>query len=126
MNEKAFAAVRADKEREAGDGFDGTWVAHPDLVGPAREIFDRVLDNRPHQKDRKREDVNVAESALLDVRVEGGTVTESGVRTNVGVAIQYLESWLRGIGAVAIHNLMEDAATAEISRTRTSSRFRAF
>ncbi|MFN2567420.1 MAG: malate synthase A [Gemmatimonadaceae bacterium] len=118
VNARALARVREDKEREAGDGFDGTWVAHPDLVAVAREAFDRVLEDRPHQKERKREDVNVAEDALLDVRIRGGEVTEPGVRTNVSVAIQYLESWLRGIGAVAINNLMEDAATAEISRTQ--------
>jgi malate synthase len=118
VNARALARVREDKEREAGDGFDGTWVAHPDLVGVAREVFDRVLEGRPHQKDRKREDVNVADTALLEVRIEGGEVTESGLRTNVSVAIQYLESWLRGVGAVAINNLMEDAATAEISRTQ--------
>jgi malate synthase len=118
VNARALTRVREDKEREAGDGFDGTWVAHPDLVGVAREVFDAVLGDRPHQKERKREDVTVAASELLDVRVEGGAVTEAGVRTNVGVAIQYLESWLRGVGAAAINNLMEDAATAEISRTQ--------
>jgi malate synthase len=93
-------------------------VAHPDLVPVAREVFDRVLGNRPHQKERKREDVRVTEAELLDVRVDAGEVTEAGVRTNVSVAIQYIESWLRGVGAVAINNLMEDAATAEISRTQ--------
>ena len=118
VNARALARVREDKEREAGDGFDGTWVAHPDLVPIAREVFDRVLEDRPHQKDRKREDVRVTESELLDVSVPGGGVSESGVRTNVSVALQYVEAWLRGIGAVAINNLMEDAATAEISRTQ--------
>jgi len=118
VNARALARVREDKEREAGDGFDGTWVAHPDLVPVAREVFDRTLAERPHQKDRKREDVGVGGDALLDVRVEAGEVTESGVRTNVSVAVQYIESWLRGVGAVAINNLMEDAATAEISRTQ--------
>jgi malate synthase len=118
VNARALARVREDKEREAGDGFDGTWVAHPDLVPVAREVFDAVLQKRPHQKDRKRDDVKVTERALLDVRVEGGQVTEAGLRANVSVAIQYIESWLRGVGAVAINNLMEDAATAEISRTQ--------
>ncbi|MDQ3950974.1 MAG: malate synthase A, partial [Gemmatimonadota bacterium] len=118
VNARALARVREDKEREAGDGFDGTWVAHPDLVRVAREVFDGVLGDRPHQKERKREDVNVTGAELLDVRVAGGSVTDPGLRTNVGVAIQYLESWLRGVGAVAINNLMEDAATAEISRTQ--------
>jgi malate synthase len=118
VNARALARVREDKEREVGDGFDGTWVAHPDLVPVARGVFDRVLGDRPHQKERKREDVDVADTALLDVRVAGGEVTEPGLRTNVSVAIQYLESWLRGVGAVAINNLMEDAATAEISRTQ--------
>jgi malate synthase len=118
VNARALAAVREDKEREAGDGFDGTWVAHPDLVAVAREVFDRVLGDRPHQKHRTREAVKATETVLLDVRVEGGEVTERGLRTNVSVAVQYLESWLRGVGAVAINNLMEDAATAEISRTQ--------
>jgi malate synthase len=118
INARAMNRVREDKEREAGDGFDGTWVAHPDLVGVAREVFDRALGDRPHQKERTREDVNVTEAALVDVRVAGGGVTESGLRTNVSVALQYLEAWLRGVGAVAINNLMEDAATAEISRTQ--------
>jgi malate synthase len=118
VNARAVARVREDKEREASDGFDGTWVAHPDLVAVAREVFDRALGDRPHQKERKREDVNVTGTALVDVRVEGGQVTEPGLRTNVSVALQYLEAWLRGAGAVAINNLMEDAATAEISRTQ--------
>jgi malate synthase len=118
VNARALARVREDKEREAGDGFDGTWVAHPDLVDVAREAFDRVLGPRPHQKGRKRDDVIVSEAALLDVRVKDAAVTESGLRTNVSVALQYIESWLRGTGAVAINNLMEDAATAEISRTQ--------
>jgi malate synthase len=118
VNARALARVREDKEREAGDGFDGTWVAHPDLVPAAREVFDRALGDRPNQKERKREEVNVTEAALLDVRLDEGEVTEPGVRTNVSVSLQYIESWLRGIGAVAINNLMEDAATAEISRTQ--------
>jgi malate synthase len=118
INARALARVREDKEREAGDGFDGTWVAHPDLVAVARDVFDRVLGDRPHQKERKREDVTAADADLLDVRVAGGQVTELGLRTNVSVALQYVESWFRGVGAVAINNLMEDAATAEISRTQ--------
>ncbi len=110
--------MREDKERESGDGFDGTWVAHPDLVPVAREVFDRVLGDRPHQKQRLRDDVKTTPEALLDVKVEGASITAAGVRTNVDVALQYLDAWLRGTGAVAIHNLMEDAATAEISRSQ--------
>jgi malate synthase len=118
VNETAIAKVKEDKEREAGDGFDGTWVAHPDLVPVATEVFDRVLGERPNQIERKREDVAVEAQELLDVRVPGGEVTEEGIRNNVSVGLQYLESWLRGMGAVAIYNLMEDAATAEISRAQ--------
>jgi malate synthase len=118
VNETALRKVREDKEREAGDGFDGTWVAHPDLVPVATEVFDRVLGERPNQIERKREDVTVEASDLLDVRVPGGKVTEAGLRNNVSVALQYLASWLGGNGAVAIFNLMEDAATAEISRSQ--------
>jgi malate synthase len=118
VNERAMARVREDKERESGMGFDGTWVAHPDLVPVAREVFDRVLGDRPHQKGVLREDVRVSADQLIDATVPGGLVTEGGVRMNVEVAMLYLESWLRGNGAVAIHNLMEDAATAEISRTQ--------
>ncbi|HEY3524507.1 MAG TPA: malate synthase A, partial [Candidatus Limnocylindrales bacterium] len=118
VTEQALAKVTEDKEREAGDGFDGTWVAHPDLVPVARVVFDRVLGDRRNQLDRLREDVNVSARDLLDVRIEGGRVTESGVRTNVNVALQYLDSWLRGVGAAAIFNLMEDAATCEISRSQ--------
>ena len=118
VNENALAKVREDKQRESGDGFDGTWVAHPDLVPVAREIFDGVLGARPHQKDRLREDVRVEAQDILRVHVPGATVTSAGVRLNIDVALQYLEAWLRGTGAVAIHNLMEDAATAEISRAQ--------
>jgi malate synthase len=118
VNARALAKVREDKERESRDGFDGTWVAHPDLVPVAREVFDRVLGDKPHQKDNLREDVRVTAAQLLDVRVDGGRITQAGVRTNVDVAIQYLDAWLRGTGAAAIHNLMEDAATAEISRSQ--------
>jgi malate synthase len=118
INEKAFAKVREDKVRESGDGFDGTWVAHPDLVSVAREPFDDVLGDRPHQIERKREDVEVAASPLLEVRVPGGTITEHGLRGNVNVAVQYLSAWLRGNGAAAILDLMEDTATAEIARSQ--------
>jgi malate synthase len=118
VNQTAFARVRDDKEREAADGFDGTWVAHPDLVPVAQAVFDRALGARPHQKDRLREEVRVSDARLVDLVVPGGQVTETGVRNNVSVALQYLESWLRGVGAAAIYNLMEDAATAEISRSQ--------
>ena len=118
VNEIALAKVREDKERESNDGFDGTWVAHPDLVPVAREPFQNVLRDRPHQKERLREDVQVTAEDLLNVRIDGGAVTEEGVRNNISVALLYLESWLRGTGAVAIYNLMEDAATAEISRSQ--------
>lgn len=118
VNETALQKVREDKVREAGDGFDGTWVAHPDLVPIAQEAFDAVLKNEPHQKHRLREEVNVASTELMDIHVPNGTITEAGVRNNISVALQYLESWLRGTGAVAIFNLMEDAATAEISRAQ--------
>ncbi|HSJ95230.1 MAG TPA: hypothetical protein VK896_14450, partial [Gaiellaceae bacterium] len=118
VNEVALAKVREDKVREAGDGFDGTWVAHPDLVPVALEEFDKVLAGRPNQVDRLREDVQVSARELLDVSVPGGAVTEEGVRANVSVGIRYLESWLRGVGAVALDNLMEDAATAEIARSQ--------
>jgi malate synthase len=116
LNATALARVREDKDRESGDGFDGTWVAHPDLVPVAREVFDRVLGDRPHQKESLRAEVVADSAALADVRVPGGTVTEAGVRNAVSVALQYLDSWLQGNGAAAINNLMEDAATAEISR----------
>jgi malate synthase len=117
-NARALAAVRADKERESGDGFDGTWVAHPDLVPLAREIFDGVLGDRPNQKDRSRAEVSVTAGDLADFRVPQGRVTEAGVRANVSVGLAYLASWLGGNGAAAINNLMEDAATAEISRSQ--------
>jgi malate synthase len=118
VTETALARVREDKQREAGDGSDGTWVAHPDLVPVAAEVFDGILGDRPNQKDRLRDDVRVTATELLDTRVEGGRVTEAGVTTNVSVALQYLASWLGGNGAAAINNLMEDAATAEISRSQ--------
>jgi malate synthase len=118
VNERALAAVRADKVRESRDGFDGTWVAHPDLVPVAREAFHEVLGQRPHQKHRLREDVEAATGALTDLRVPEGRVTHDGVRQNISVALQYLAAWLAGSGAVAIYNLMEDTATAEISRAQ--------
>jgi len=118
VNERAFAKVREDKERESGMGFDGTWVAHPDLVPVARDAFDRVLGERPHQKSVLRDEAQVAAEQLIDAEVPGGLVTATGVRTNVDVALRYVDSWLRGNGAAAIHNLMEDAATAEISRSQ--------
>jgi malate synthase len=118
VNEQAFAKVRDDKTREAADGFDGSWVAHPGMVDLCREVFDAVLGSRPNQIDRDRSDVEVTAAQLLDVASTPGEVTEAGLRSNVSVGIQYLESWLRGSGAVAINNLMEDAATAEISRSQ--------
>jgi malate synthase len=118
VTEVALAKVRADKEREAGDGFDGSWVAHPDLVPLCQEIFDRALGDKPNQLDRLREDVSVTAEQLLEVRSTPGGVTEAGLRNNVSVALQYLASWLGGNGAVAIFNLMEDAATAEIARSQ--------
>ena len=118
VTETALAKVRADKERESGDGFDGTWVAHPDLVPVATEIFDAVLGTAPHQKHRLRDEVVVTADKLLDLRVEGGAVTEPGIRANIRVALAYLDAWLGGTGAAAIDNLMEDAATAEIARSQ--------
>jgi malate synthase len=118
VNEQAFAKVRADKDREAGDGFDGSWVAHPGMVELCKEAFTAVLGDRPNQLDKKREDVHVTAAQLLDVRSTPGEETEAGLRNNISVGIQYLESWLRGSGAVGINNLMEDAATAEISRSQ--------
>jgi len=118
VNRVALAKVKEDKDREAGDGFDGTWVAHPDLVPTATEAFDRVLGDRANQLERQRPEVSVKASQLIDVKVPGSTITENGLRMNVSVGIQYIESWLRGTGAAAINNLMEDVATAEISRSQ--------
>jgi malate synthase len=117
-NRKAFEAVKADKEREAGAGFDGTWVAHPDSVAVATEAFDAVLGERPNQVERVRDDVSVGAADLLSVAQTPGEVTEEGLRLNINVGIQYVSSWLRGNGAAAIYGLMEDAATAEISRAQ--------
>ncbi|MGH2771120.1 MAG: malate synthase A [Actinomycetota bacterium] len=118
VNETAFAQVREDKAREASQGFDGTWVAHPDLVPVALDPFNEVLGNRPHQRERARDDVVVSADQLLDVSVPGGRITEAGLRNNVGVALRYLSSWLAGSGAAAIFHLMEDVATAEIARSQ--------
>ncbi|NUU07333.1 malate synthase A [Leifsonia sp. C5G2] len=115
--ERALQKVADDKRREAGDGFDGTWVAHPDLIPTALAEFDAVLGERPNQVERQRDDVHVTADDLLDVAGADATVTDGGVRANVSVALRYLEAWLRGTGAVAIDGLMEDAATAEISRS---------
>ncbi|MFF9148250.1 malate synthase A [Streptomyces sp. NPDC014861] len=117
-NAAALAKVRLDKEREAEDGFDGSWVAHPGLVPACREVFDAVLEERPDQMHRTREDVAVTAPDLLSVRRISGPPTEEGVRTNVAVALRYFDAWLRGQGAVALYGLMEDAATAEIARVQ--------
>jgi malate synthase len=118
VTEAALAKVRDDKVREANDGFDGTWVAHPDLVETAMTEFDRVLGDKPNQLERQRPEVVANTKQLLDVKIPGATITDAGLRTNVSVGIQYIASWLRGTGAAAINNLMEDAATAEISRSQ--------
>ncbi|GAB3141074.1 malate synthase A [Microbispora hainanensis] len=118
VNRVALEKVRADKTRESGDGFDGSWVAHPDLVPICREVFDGVLGDRPNQIDRLREDVHVTAEDLLAVSKTPGEITEAGLRNNVDVGLRYLAAWLGGNGAAAIHNLMEDAATAEISRSQ--------
>jgi malate synthase len=115
-NRKAFEAVRADKEREAGEGFDGTWVAHPDSVPVATDAFDAVLGERLNQVERRRDDLSIEAADLLSVPETPGEITEDGLRSNVNVGIQYISSWLRGNGAAAIYGLMEDAATAEIAR----------
>ena len=118
VNRIALAKVREDKERESGDGFDGTWVAHPDLVPVATEVFDSVLGDRPNQLERLRDDVVPSEAALLSIPDTPGEITEQGLHTNVSVGVRYLDAWLHGVGAAAIDNLMEDAATAEISRSQ--------
>jgi malate synthase len=118
VNERALSKVREDKQREAADGFDGSWVAHPDLVPVCGEVFDAVLGVRHNQLDRLRGDVVPDPAALIDLSGTGGEVTSAGLRTNVSVGLRYLEAWLDGNGAAAIDNLMEDAATAEISRSQ--------
>jgi malate synthase len=118
VTERALQKVAADKNREAGDGFDGTWVAHPDLIATARAEFDAVLQGRPNQLDRQRPEVHVSANDLIDIASAGGEITTQGVRSNISVAVRYIDSWLRGIGAAAIDNLMEDAATAEIARSQ--------
>ncbi len=117
VNRKAFSSVLADKRREASQGYDGTWVAHPDLVPVAKQAFDEVLGDKPNQKDNLRQDLTVEQQDLLNTKFDS-SVTEAGVRMNIDVGIQYLNSWLNGNGAAAIYNLMEDAATAEISRAQ--------
>jgi malate synthase len=117
-NERALAGVRADKQREGSQGYDGTWVAHPDLVPVAREVFQQALDGRPNQLERRRDDVQVGPAELLDLASTPGTITEQGMRINVSVGFQYISFWLTGRGAAAINSLMEDAATAEISRAQ--------
>jgi malate synthase len=118
VNEKAIAKVREDKQREADAGYDGSWVAHPDLVPICREVFDGVLGDRPNQLDRTRDEVKVTAAELLDIASTPAEPTEAGLRNDVSVGLQYIESWLRGNGAAGINNLMEDAATAEISRSQ--------
>src|SRR3954452_23163323 len=118
VNAIALSKVGEDKRREAADGFDGTWVAHPDLVPVARAEFDAVLGERPNQLERVRDDVDVSEEQLLDFTIPGGAITEDGLRLNVSVGVRYVDAWLQGVGAAAIDNLMEDAATAEISRAQ--------
>jgi malate synthase len=118
VNEQAFAKVEADKKREAADGFDGSWVAHPGMVEVCKSVFTSVLGDRPNQLDKLRDDVDVTADQLLDVASTPGEVTEAGLRNNISVAVQYLAAWLEGTGAVGIFNLMEDAATAEISRSQ--------
>ncbi|MGH3492149.1 MAG: malate synthase A, partial [Sciscionella sp.] len=118
VTEQALAKVHEDKRREAGDGFDGSWVAHPDLVEVCREEFDAVLGDRPNQLDRLRSDVQVSAAQLLDIGSATGNITMAGLRGAVEVGVRYIASWLGGSGAAAINNLMEDAATAEISRSQ--------
>jgi malate synthase len=117
-NEQALAAAKADKEREAQAGFDGTWVAHPDVVSTAMSAFDEVLGDKPNQIDKQRPDVSVTPEQLLDAESTPGEITEQGLRDDVSVGFQYISFWLGGRGAAGINNLMEDAATAEISRSQ--------
>jgi malate synthase len=121
---QAFEKVRADKIREANDGFDGSWVAHPDLVPVCQEVFDAVLGERPNQLDKQRPEVAVTAGQLLDIKSAQGKVTKAGLRLNLYVAVAYTAVWISGNGAVAIHGLMEDAATAEISRSQVWQQIR--
>ena len=118
VNRIALEKVTEDKMRESKDGFDGTWVAHPDLVPVAQKVFDEILGESPNQKHRLREDVQVTAADLLNFNIPNGKISEDGIRTNINVGILYIESWLQGVGAAGIYNLMEDAATAEISRAQ--------
>jgi malate synthase len=118
VNATALTKVREDKLRESSDGFDGTWVAHPDLVPVAMEVFDAALKDKPHQKERLREDVCVEAKDLINISIPNSHITGDGLRLNINVSLQYLDAWLRGSGAVGIYNLMEDTATAEISRAQ--------
>jgi malate synthase len=117
-NQRAIDAVREDKKREAEAGFDGTWVAHPDVVDVATEAFDAVLGDKPNQIDKQRDDVEVTPDMLLDAGSTPGDITEEGLRNDVSVGFQYISFWLGGRGAAGINNMMEDAATAEISRSQ--------
>jgi malate synthase len=125
VNEVALTRVRDDKLRESGDGFDGTWVAHPDLVPVATDVFDGVLGSSPNQLGRLRDEVDVRAAQLVDFTVPGGEITPAGLRSNVSVGTRYLDAWLNGTGAAALDNLMEDVATAEISRSQVWSWVRA-
>ncbi|MBC7661289.1 MAG: malate synthase A [Chitinophagaceae bacterium] len=118
VNDQAIRKVTEDKQREVNAGFDGTWVAHPDLVPVAMKVFDAALGTKPNQKSNMRTDVKPDAAKLIDTHIPGSTITEDGVRLNIRVAIQYMSNWLNGLGAVALYNLMEDAATAEISRAQ--------
>src|SRR6266542_5645137 len=118
VNKMAFAKVREDKSNEASQGYDGSWVAHPFLVPVAMEEFDKILDKNPHQKHVLKEDLKISNDDLLDMNIKGGKISETGLRLNINVGILYIESWLQGTGAAALYNLMEDAATAEISRAQ--------
>jgi malate synthase len=117
-NDAALDGVRSDKEREVSQGYDGTWVAHPDLVPVAREVFEKGLEGAPNQLERQRDDVHVTAAELQDLGATPGDITDAGLRVNVNVGFQYVSFWLTGRGAAAINSLMEDAATAEISRTQ--------
>lgn len=118
INANALEKVKEDKLRETREGFDGTWVAHPDLVPIAKEVFQNELKEKTHQKEKQQDGHFIKEEELLNFSIPGGEITEQGVRQNIAIALQYIESWLKGLGAVAINNLMEDAATAEISRSQ--------